>query len=366
MERQLNSKKHFAERCENEENMIDLKLIEKLTNACGVSGNEGEVRAIIRAEIERHVDGIQVDALGNLIAFKKPAGRAAGGKIPKVMLAAHMDEVGLMVTSVDKAGYLKFSRVGGIDNRVLLAKRVVIGKDRIPGVIGIKPIHFLKRKGENNKVTPSDDLAIDIGAATQEEAQKLVAVGDYAAFDTAFEDWGPVIKAKAFDDRIGCYLMIELLKGKYPFPLHAAFTTQEEVGLRGARVAAHRVRPDIAFVLEGTGAGDMPQPVEKDDSRMPRLGQGPVVTIMDRSVFCDKGLVQLLTGTAREKRIPFQIKKPGIGGTDAGRIHIANEGVRTVVLAIPARYIHSPTCLMHKRDIANGLKLMQAALKKVK
>jgi putative aminopeptidase FrvX len=346
--------------------MLDLSLIEKLTNAAGVSGNENAVRALIRGEIEKHVDDIRVDALGNLIASKRATGQGPRAKGPKVLLAAHMDEVGLMVTFIDKQGYLKFGKVGGVDNRVLLAKRVLVGKDRVPGVIGVRPIHMIWRKGEHKKVATPEELVIDIGAATQEEAQKCVNPGDYVMFDTQYEDWGATIKAKAFDDRIGCYLMIELLKGSYSFPLSAAFTTQEEVGLRGARVAAYRTLPDIAFILEGTGAADMPQPKERDTSRIPALGKGPVITVMDRSVFCDKALVQLLTSTAAAARIPYQIKQPGIGGTDAGRIHMTKEGVRTVVLAIPARYIHSPVCLMNKQDIANGLKLMRAALKKVK
>ena len=343
--------------------MIDFKLIESLTNAPGVSGNEGAVRKLIRAGIAKHVDDIRVDALGNLIAYKKPRGNKKG---PKVLLAAHMDEIGLMVTFIDKLGYLKFGKVGGVDNRVLLAKRVLVGKDKVPGVIGVRPIHLIWRKGEHKKVSTPEELVIDIGASNQEDAQKYVSIGDYVVFDTQYEDWGALIKAKAFDDRIGCYLMMELLKDRYDFPVYAAFTTQEEVGLRGARVAAYRTLPDIAFILEGTGAADMPQPRESDTSRVPALGKGPVITIMDRSVICDKPLVKLLTSTAVAKRIPHQIKQPGIGGTDAGRIHLTKEGVRTVVLAIPARYIHSPACLMAKNDIANGLKLMQATLKKIR
>ncbi len=181
-----------------------------------------------------------------------------------------------------------------------------------------------------------------------------------------FEDWGKTLKAKAFDDRIGCYLIIELLKYKYPFDMLAVFTTQEEVGLRGGTVAAYKADPDMAFILEGTGAGDMPQPQERDESLVPKLGQGPVITIMDRSVFCDKGLVKLLTDTARASKIPFQIKKPGVGGTDAGKIHLAKKGIPSVVLAIPSRYIHSPVCLSNKQDIENGYKLMKNVLTKIK
>jgi tetrahedral aminopeptidase len=342
--------------------MMDLKLIEALTNAPGVSGNEGAVRKLIRAGIAKHVDDIRVDALGNLIAFKKPRGNKKG---PKVLLAAHMDEVGLMVTFIDKQGYLKFDKVGGVDNRVLLAKRVLVGRDKVPGVIGVRPIHMIWRKGEHKKVSTHEELVIDIGASSQEDAQKYVSMGDYVAFDTQYEDWGALIKAKAFDDRIGCYLMMELLKDRYDFPLYAAFTTQEEVGLRGARVAAYRMLPDIAFILEATAAADTPQPRESDTSRVPALGKGPVITIMDRLVICDKGLVALLRSTAKAQRIPVQIKQPGIGGTDAGRIHLTKGGIRPAVLSFPNRYIHAPTGLVNKLDIANGLKLMQATLKKI-
>ncbi|MDP2807564.1 MAG: M42 family metallopeptidase, partial [bacterium] len=335
--------------------MIDLKLIEQLTNAWGVSGNENQVRQIIRKQIEKNVDDIRVDAMGNLIAFKKA--KNSKRKALKVMIAGHMDEVGLMITHIDKAGYLKFDKVGGIDDRVLLAKRVLIGKDRVPGVIGVKPIHMLYRKGEDKKVSGHEDMFIDIGAATQEEAQRIVTLGDYVMFDTQYEDWGGLIKGKAFDDRIGCYLMIELLKKRYSFDLYAAFTTQEEIGLRGGRVAAYRHLPDMAFILEGTPAGDFPQSQVKDVSRMPALGKGPVITVMDRTVFCDKGLIKLLKDTAKTNRIPIQIKRPGAGGTDAGRIHLTKEGVKTSVVAIPSRYIHSPVCLISKRDVAAGLKL---------
>lgn len=344
--------------------MIDLKLIEQLTNAWGVSGNENQVRQIIRKQIEKNVDDIRVDAMGNLIAFKKA--KSSKRKALKVMIAGHMDEVGLMVTHIDKSGYLKFDKVGGIDDRVLLAKRVLIGKDRVPGVIGVRPIHMLYRKGEHKKVSGHEDMFIDIGAASQEEAQRCVNPGDYVMFDTPCEDWGALIKAKAFDDRIGCYMMIELLKKRYSFDLYAAFTTQEEVGLRGGRVAAYRQLPDMAFILEGTPAGDFPQPKEKDISRVPALGKGPVITVMDRTVFCDKGLIKLLTDTAKANRIPVQIKRPGTGGTDAGRIHMTKEGVKTVVLAIPSRYIHSPVCLISKRDVAAGMKLMEETFKKIR
>jgi len=338
---------------------LDLELIEQLTCSPGVSGGESAVRAIIRERIRPLVNDLHTDALGNLIARKKAGGRS---RKLTVMLAAHMDEVGLMLTFIDKSGYLRFAAVGGVDGRVLLAKRVLVGRDRVPGVIGSWPVHLLRRRSDLQQAPSADDLVIDIGAATAEEAGRHVGVGDYAVFDTLFEDWGPVLKAKAFDDRIGCYILIELLKGRHPVDITAAFTTQEEVGLRGAAVAAYSQRPDIALVLDATPAADFPGPEPSGAGRVPRLGQGPVITIMDSTAFCDRRLVKLLADTAKRLRIPVQYKRPGIGGTDAGQIHLSRGGVRTAVMAIPNRYIHSPATLVSKQDVLRGLRLLRAVL----
>jgi endoglucanase len=310
-------------------------------------------------------DSVRVDALGNLIACKKARTRPGTGKRKLVMLAAHMDEVGLMVTHLDKSGYLRFDKVGGIDNRLLLAKRVLVGKKRLPGVIGVWPVHFLRRRTDREKPPTAEELTIDIGAASLEEAQSLVSVGEHACFETRSESRGGLIKAKALDDRIGCYILIELLRDRHPFDLAAAFTVQEEVGLRGASVVAHQPKPDLAFILEGTGAADFPQPKGAEQGRVPAMGGGPVITLMDRSVFCDRGLVRLLEETARRNRIPFQHKRPGIGGTDAGRIHLARGGVRTAVVAVPCRYIHAPAGLASLKDVASALKLMRSALRRL-
>ncbi len=339
---------------------LDKTLLDGLTEASGVSGDESAVRRLIRELAEPLADSVRVDALGNLIAYKKGTSRGRGGRL--VMLAAHMDEVGLMVTHIDKAGYLRFAKVGGIDDRLLLAKRVLLGRGRLPGVIGVWPVHFLRRRTDREKPPSAEELTIDIGAHSQEEAQLLVSVGDRACFDTKSEHRNGLIKAKALDDRIGCYLLLELLKERYPFDLTAAFTVQEEVGLRGASVVAYNPKPDVAFVLEGTGAADFPQPKGSGQGRVPRLGGGPVITIMDRSVFCDKGLVRFIEETARRAKIQLQVKRPGIGGTDAGRIHLAREGVRTTVVAVACRYIHSPAGLASLKDISDALRLMRSAL----
>jgi len=330
-------------------------LLEKLSEAFGVSGCEDEVRGLIIEAIKDHVDEYNVDALGNLIALK----RGTGESELKVMLAAHMDEVGLMITHIEKDGSLRFRPVGGLDDRILLAKKVLIGEKRVPGVIGVKPIHLLKKE-ERQKVVKVEQMAIDIGATSREEAEKVVKIGDYAAFATEFAELGDTVKGKAFDDRVGCAVLIELLKERYPFDLYAAFTVQEEVGLRGAKVAAYAIKPDVAFVLEGTIADDLPK--ERDISPTTELGKGPAITIMDRTFIADRRLIDLLVETAKELDIPYQFKQPGVGGTDAGAIHLSREGVPSVTVAVPCRYIHSPASLLSLEDFENTVKLMKGAL----
>jgi endoglucanase len=337
-------------------------LLEKLSNARGVSGNEAEVREILIDTVKSRVDAYRVDSIGNLITFKKA--RGARRAALKVMLAAHMDEVGLLIVHHDSNGHLRFRKVGGIDDRVLLSKVVLIGKDKIPGVIGVKPIHLLKEK-ERDEIIDFESMTIDIGAKNKEEAQSAVNIGDYATFATEFAtlDSG-LAKGKALDDRAGCTVLAEILKRDYPFDLYGVFTVQEEVGLRGARVAAFAVEPDVAFALEGTVCDDSPK--KKDVSPTTRLGEGPAITIADRSFIADKRLVDLLIETARENRIPYQIKQPMVGGTDAGRIHITKEGIPSVAVAVPTRYIHTPVSLFDLKDFENTVALMTKALPRLR
>jgi putative aminopeptidase FrvX len=336
-------------------------LLKELSEARGVSGHENAVREIILDAIKGTVDEHRVDALGNLIALKKGTGKSRR----KVMVAAHMDEIGLMIVLMEKEGSLRFRPVGGIDDRVLLAKKVLIGDNKVPGVIGSKPVHLLEPK-QRQQVVRVAEMSIDIGASSKEEAERLVKVGDYATFDIAFSELGGglrAVKGKAFDDRAGCAVLIELLKESYPFDFYAAFTVQEEVGLRGAKVAGYSIAPDVAFVLEGTVCDDMPK--KKDISPTTTVGLGPAITVMDRSVIADPRLVDLLVKTAEENGIPYQFKQPNMGGTDAGAIHLTRAGVPSAVVAVPSRYIHSPVTLLSLNDLDNEVRLMHETLRKI-
>jgi endoglucanase len=340
-------------------------ILDRLCDTRGVSGDEGEIREVIREAVAPLVDDWRVDALGNLICHKCAS---AQGSKQKVMLAAHMDEVGLMITGINADGTLRFGQVGGIDDRVLLAKALLIGSGRVPGVIGYRPIHLLA-PGDTANAPDIKRAAIDIGATSKEGAEKLVNVGDYVSFDTSFEtlDDDPaglrMVKGKALDDRAGCAALIELLADRYPFELYAVFTTQEEVGLRGARVAAYAIAPDLALVLEGTICDDLPK--KRDESPVTRVGDGPAITFMDRSFVADRRLFGLLVETAKEMGIPHQLKQAIAGGTDSGAIHLAREGIPSATVAVPARSIHAPVSMMSMRDYDHTVQLVRAALHKL-
>jgi len=323
------------------------ELLEKLSRARGVAGHEGEVRAILREELAPHVEELSVDSIGNLIVRK---GGSDSSVRHRVMLAAHMDEVGGMVMRVNGDGTVKFSSVGGLDPRILPGKRVTIGTQAVPGVIMRAP--HAARSGK--RVTPISDLIIDTGSAGGFEP------GDMVTFESDYEEYGRLLKGKAFDDRVGCFVLAELMKGSYPCELVGAFTVQEEIGLRGAGVAAYAVEPDVAVALEGTVADDLPK--EHDVSPTTELGKGPSISVMDRSAHADRRLVRILTETASAHDIPWQFKQPGVGGTDVGSIHLARGGVPAVAVAVPCRYIHTPAALMDPADVENTVELMSKAL----
>lgn len=333
-----------------------LKLLEKLCNAIAVSGEEGEARKIVLAEINDYADEVKVDALGSVLATK----RGRGAKRVKVMLDAHMDEVGLMIVAEDGEGIYRFETVGGIDVRHLIGKQVYVGKERTPGVIGGKPVHLME-PGERTRKAPIDSLRIDLGPAGKAK------VGDRAGFATKFRRAGPSIMAKAIDDRIGVATAIELFKSAPPnVDLCAAFTVQEEIGLRGAKVAAQYFNPDLAIAIDSTPANDLPDFDGNENAAYnTKLGLGPAIYIADGATLHDPRLVRFLQTVAASEGIPHQLRQPGGGGTDSAAIQRALAGIPAVSVSVPHRYTHSPVSLARVDDWKHTLSLLHAALRKI-
>src|SRR5512136_852492 len=333
-----------------------LSTLKTLSNANGVSGDEGAVRKLVIAAIHDHVDELRVDTIGNVLAVKR-----ARGKAPlRVLLDAHLDEIGFMIFGANSDGTLKFRAVGGIDDRILPGKAVLVGPDRIPGVIGVKPIHLASSE---KTVTSIEDLAIDIGAANEEEARNAVSVGQTATFATEFRTWNGAASGKALDDRAGCAVLIAILRGpRLPVEILAAFTVQEEVGLRGAQVAAHAFDPDAAVAIDATPANDLPPTIDQDVSPNTRLGHGPAIYVMTRRDLSDPRLVQHFMTTGDALKIPYQIRQPGGGGTNAVGIIPARSGVPTISVSVPARYLHSPASLIYLKDVRATVALVRESV----
>lgn len=328
-----------------------LNELKRLCALPGVSSFEAPVRDYIIEQAKPYVHTITVDEMGNLIVFKR--GKRATGN--RLMLCAHMDEVGLMITCVTEDGYLKFDFVGGVDRRVAIGKRVLVGDKRIPGIIGIKAYHLVSRD-EEKKVPKTESLYIDIGAKDKESAEKLVEMGDYAVFDSDWVEFGSgLVKAKSLDDRVGCAVMLALLKEDLPMDVTFAFTVQEEVGTRGAFGAAFRVTPQIALVLETTTAADIPSSAEHQ--QVCALGKGPVVPFMDGGTIYDRGLFEQLRKLARDNAIPWQTKHYVAGGTDARAVQRTKSGVRVAGMAAAVRYLHAPSSVGCIRDFEDMLRL---------
>lgn len=320
-------------------------LLEQLSNAFGPSGCEDEVRELVRQTAESYCDNCSVDTMGNLICYK------AGSKKKndnKMMLTAHLDEIGLIVRNITDDGYLQFAAVGGIDARVLPGKAVVIGLKKQKGVIGAKPSHA--KKGKTDEAPAVSDLYIDIGATSKKEAEEYAEIGDYACFDTKYAPLGNCIKGKALDDRIGCFILLELMKNTYPNDVYFVFTVQEEVGCRGARVAANVIQPQTAVVIEATTCADVPgTPAEEQCTQ---LGNGPAFTIKDSGTITHKGLTQELIETAKTHGVPWQYKQTVSGGNDAFAIQTSGAGVKVASVSVPCRYIHAPVSVASMRDIS--------------
>lgn len=320
-----------------------IERIEQLCSLYGVSGREDAVRDYILSELPADAEPT-VDALGNLIVFKKGKQRAGH----RVMLCAHMDEVGLLITHITNDGFLKFDTVGGIAVSALFGKAVRVGDKHVPGVIGVKPVHLLQ-EDEEKKYPKKESLYIDIGAADKAEAEAVVSVGDYACFDSGVVSFGNgFLKGRALDDRCGCAILLELLHGEPEYDLYFAFTVQEEIGLGGAGPAAYRIDPEYALVLETTTASDI-DGVE-GERKVCRLGEGVVISQMDRRTVYLPKMYEKAFALAKEHGIPAQPKTVVAGGNDAGVIFKTRAGIAVQALSLPCRYLHSPSCVIKETD----------------
>ncbi|NLE82985.1 MAG: M42 family metallopeptidase [Chloroflexi bacterium] len=336
----------------------ELDLLSRLSNAMAVSGDEQEVRAIVYEELAEFEGNMHTDAMGNVLVTRE----GSGDERLRVMVAAHMDEVGMMLTKEDGDGLFEFVVIGGVDPRQLVGKPVIVGRDHVPGVIGAKAIH-LTTKEERENPLKVNNLRIDVGLG----GSKLVEIGDRATFDTKLTVLGPSLRGKALDDRLGVFNLIHLLK-KAPenIDLLAAFTVQEELGLRGAKTAAYYFNPDIGIAMDSTPANDLPDfDGEENTIHNTKLDGGPAIYLMDGATIGDSRLIKWLTETADSEGIPWQYRQPGRGGTDAGEIHKTHAGVPAVSVSVPQRYLHSAAGLVRIDDVVNTLKLMQAALSRL-
>ena len=335
-----------------------IELLQRLSDAVAVSGDEAEVRKIVRDEVKPYADDIRTDAMGNLLVT-----RHARVENPlRVMLDAHMDEVGFMLVEDDEGGWFNFEIVGGIDVRQLVGKPVLVGKNHYPGVIGARPIHMTTAEDRASAI-PLDSLRIDLGP----ENAKKVKIGDRATYATRFKQVGPSLFGKALDDRLGVATLIELVKNPPAnIELLVSFSVQEELGLRGARVAAYGFNPDAAFAIDSTPANDLPDWQGEENTRYnTRLGAGPAIYLADIGTLSDPRLIRFLTQTGDELKIPYQFRQPGGGGTDAGAIHTRRAGVPVVSISIPGRYAHSAVLVSRLADWQNTLALVYHTLSRL-
>lgn len=327
-----------------------MELLKLLTEVSGASGDEGAVCDIIADKAKKYCSEVFLDNMGNLYCFKTGTGKNK----KTIMLCAHTDEVGIIVSSITDDGFLKFRTVGGIDESILLAKRVLVGQNKVLGVTGIKPVHLCS-DDDLSKKPSAEDMYIDIGVNTKAEAEKLVSIGDYGTFDTQFEALGNLLKGKAFDDRLGCYMMLKAMEKPSYHDVWYCFNVQEEIGLRGASVSSRRIDADMAVVLECTTCLDMPDVKESKIST--RVGNGPAITIVDGYGYADSNLRQILASCGK-----FQYKNVPAGGNDAGAVKL--NGIVTAAVSIPARYIHSPLSVVSEQDVNDCILMLEKFLNK--
>ncbi len=343
-----------------------LTMLKDLTDAKGIPGNEKEPRDVMKKYITPFADEVFTDGLGSLIA--KKVGKADG---PKIMVAGHLDEVGFMITHIDDRGFLRFQTVGGWWSQVMLAQRVTIvtSKGDVTGVIGSKPPHILPPEARKKPVDIKD-MFIDIGASSREEAQEWgVRPGDQVVpyFEFTVMNNEKMLLAKAWDNRIGCAIAIDVLKqlkgADHPNVVYGVGTVQEEVGLRGAKTSANLIQPDIGFGVDVGIAGDTPGVTEKE--ALSKMGKGPQIILYDASMVSHKGLRDFVTGVADEMEIPYQFDSVAGGGTDSGAIHLTAQGVPALSITIATRYIHSHAAMLHRDDYENAVKLIAEVIKKL-
>lgn len=336
------------------------ELLEKLSNAAGVSGYEDEIRSLMSKELSKYGE-TEIDKFGNVVCKK-------GSGSPKIMLAAHMDEIGLLVKHVDDKGFIRFIEMGGVDDETLPAREVKIltEKGPIPGIIGFKPPHLKKDEDEKRKKLKLDDMYIDTGL-DKEEVKKRVQVGDPVIFEERFVDLGDNVMGKAFDNRTGCAVLVEVMKRLKDFKgtVYGVATVQEELGLKGARTAAFRIKPDMAIAIDTGIAGDTPDITESETSL--KLGKGPAITVVEasgRGMVASPSVKKLLVKCAKDEKIPYQLEATKGGMTDGAIIYMANEGILTGGVSIPTRYIHSPSGIANVRDMEDAVKLTVAFIKR--
>lgn len=335
-------------------------LLKKLTDLNGVSGAEKPVRDFLKELVTPLADKVYVDSTGNLVAFKK--GTAAKQPERPVMVAAHMDEVGFIVRSVGDNGHIRFANVGGIDFRILPGTHLVVEGNH--GVVAHKPIH-LQSKEERGRAVSADDLYIDCGFESKDEAEEAdVMPGSYISFVNQYMEFGDgCIEAKALDDRIGCYIMLKLLEKTYKSDIYFVFSTKEEIGGDGAGVCAYALNPRACIVLEGTTCSDVPEVSAWKKSTL--LGHGPAITQMDLRMVATPELNNFIIQLADKENLAYQFKTTVSGGTDGGKIHTLRSGIATAVISVPTRYIHSPVSVVKKVDIQATETLADRVLSKI-